>query len=89
MTTTTPALAETTAPETTGSRLIWAARDCWTIVLQEFTHLIRQPSTFAWQIGFPVVMVLMFVYVFGSAMDVTGQAPVKAMWISPCPECLP
>ncbi|TCN51760.1 ABC-type polysaccharide/polyol phosphate export permease [Rhodococcus sp. SMB37] len=73
MTTTTPALAETTAPETTGSRLIWAARDCWTIVLQEFTHLIRQPSTFAWQIGFPVVMVLMFVYVFGSAMDVTGQ----------------
>ncbi|HIZ37838.1 MAG TPA: ABC transporter permease, partial [Candidatus Ruania gallistercoris] len=31
------------------------------------------PSTFAWQLGMPVVMVLMFVYVFGSAMDVTGQ----------------
>ncbi|GAA3070884.1 MULTISPECIES: ABC transporter permease [Actinomycetes] len=56
-----------------GAGLLWAARDCWTIVLQEFTHLVRQPSTFAWQIGFPVVMVLMFVYVFGSAMDVTGQ----------------
>ncbi|MCK0090845.1 ABC transporter permease [Rhodococcus sp. HNM0563] len=73
MTTTTHSLAETSAAETIGSRLIWAARDCWTIVLQEFTHLIRQPSTFAWQIGFPVVMVLMFVYVFGSAMDVTGE----------------
>lgn len=43
------------------------------IVAQEFTHLVRQPSTMAWQVGFPVVMVLMFVYVFGSAMDVTGQ----------------
>lgn len=55
------------------SRLLWSFRDCWTIVAQEFTHLLRQPSTLAWQVGFPVVMVLMFVYVFGSAMDVTGQ----------------
>ena len=55
------------------SRTRWAVKDCWTIVLQEFTHLIRQPSTFAWQLGMPVMMVLMFVYVFGSAMDVTGM----------------
>ncbi|GAA4417831.1 ABC transporter permease [Georgenia halophila] len=59
--------------DTLGSRARWAVRDCWTIVLQEFTHLVRQPSTFAWQLGMPVVMVLMFVYVFGSAMDVTGM----------------
>lgn len=63
------------AQETPGQRLVWAVRDCWTIVIQEFTHLIRQPSTFGWQLGMPVVMVLMFVYVFGSAMDVTGQGP--------------
>ncbi|HIX00235.1 MAG TPA: ABC transporter permease, partial [Candidatus Nesterenkonia stercoripullorum] len=68
-----PAQEQSTATDTAGSRFAWALRDCWTIVLQEFTHLLRQPSTFAWQIGFPVVMVLMFVYVFGSAMDVTGQ----------------
>ena len=55
------------------TRARWAIKDCWTIVMQEFTHLVRQPSTFAWQLGMPVVMVLMFVYVFGSAMDVTGQ----------------
>ncbi|WP_407320601.1 ABC transporter permease [Isoptericola halotolerans] len=55
------------------SRTVWAAKDCWTIVVQELTHLARQPSTFAWQLGMPVVMVLMFVYVFGSAMDVTGM----------------
>lgn len=61
------------ANETLASRAKWAMTDCLTIVWQEITHLIRQPSTFAWQLGFPIVMVLMFVYVFGSAMDVSGQ----------------
>lgn len=55
------------------SRTKWAVVDSWTVVLQELTHLVRQPSTFAWQLGFPIVMVLLFVYVFGSAMDVSGQ----------------
>ncbi|WP_293696386.1 ABC transporter permease [uncultured Agrococcus sp.] len=59
--------------ETLASRALWAVKDCWTIVAQEFTHLVRQPGTFAWQLGMPVIMVLMFVYVFGSAMDVTGM----------------
>jgi ABC-2 type transport system permease protein len=58
------------APE---HRMKWAVLDCRTVVWQELNHLFRQPSTFAWQLGFPIVMVLMFVYVFGSAMDVTGQ----------------
>jgi ABC-2 type transport system permease protein len=62
-----------TVDESVSSRMTWAMKDSWTIVWQEITHLIRQPSTFAWQLGFPVVMVLLFVYVFGSAMDVTGQ----------------
>ncbi|USQ79362.1 ABC transporter permease [Ornithinimicrobium faecis] len=66
-------MAPQAAADTLGSRLSWALRDCWTIVEQELMHLARQPSTFAWQLGMPVVMVLMFVYVFGSAMDVTGQ----------------
>lgn len=55
------------------SRARWAVVDCWTVVVQELTHLVRQPSMFAWQLGFPIVMVLLFVYVFGSAMDVSGQ----------------
>lgn len=62
-----------TVDESAGSRMKWAVKDSWTIVWQEITHVVRQPSTFAWQLGFPVVMVLLFVYVFGSAMDVTGQ----------------
>lgn len=65
-----------TAPlpdETLGGRIRWTLHDYRTIVGQEFTHLLRQPGNFAWQLGFPIVMVLLFVYVFGSAMDVTGQ----------------
>ncbi|MGI5353166.1 ABC transporter permease [Streptomyces sp. CA-250714] len=53
-----------------GQRLYWAVADCWTIVRRDLTHLVKQPSLIAWQLGFPIVSVLLFVYVFGSAMDV-------------------
>ncbi|WP_406209138.1 ABC transporter permease [Streptomyces decoyicus] len=51
-------------------RLHWALADCWTIIRRDLTHLVRQPVNIAWQLGFPIVSVLLFVYVFGSAMDV-------------------
>jgi len=41
---------------------------------------VRQPSTIAWQLGFPIVSVLLFVYVFGRAMD-TGGGDYKAFAI--------
>ncbi|TDB93721.1 ABC transporter permease [Actinomadura sp. 7K534] len=53
-------------------RLYWAVADCWTIVLRGLTHYVRQPSNIAWQLGFPIVSVLLFGYVFGSAMSVPG-----------------
>jgi ABC-2 type transport system permease protein len=53
-------------------RLYWAMSDCWTIVRRGLLHLVRQPSNIAWQLGFPVVSVLLFGYVFGSAMSVPG-----------------
>ncbi len=59
--------------DTLALRARWAVVDSWTVVVQEMTHLVRQPSTFAWQLGFPIVTVLLFVYVFGSAMDVSGR----------------
>ncbi|MGP3951695.1 ABC transporter permease [Streptomyces sp. 7N604] len=58
-------------------RLYWAVADCLTIVRNELTHLVRQPANIAWQLGFPIVSVLLFVYVFGSAMDVGGGADYK------------
>ncbi|RKN09612.1 ABC transporter permease [Streptomyces radicis] len=51
-------------------RAYWALIDCGTIVRRDLTHLVKQPSLIAWQLGFPIVSVLLFVYVFGSAMDV-------------------
>lgn len=53
-------------------RAYWAVVDCWTVVRRDLTHLIKQPSIIAWQLGFPIVSVLLFVYVFGSAMNVGG-----------------
>ncbi|MCX2968766.1 MULTISPECIES: ABC transporter permease [Streptomyces] len=69
----------TTALPATGPerRLYWALTDCWTIVRRELTHLARQPSLIAWQLGFPIVSVLLFVYVFGSAMQVGGGADYR------------
>jgi ABC transporter DrrB family efflux protein len=52
--------------------------DCWTVVLRDLMHLVKQPSLIAWQLGFPIVSVLLFVYVFGSAMDVGGGADYVA-----------
>jgi ABC-2 type transport system permease protein len=61
-----------TADDGLGGRLYWAVADCWTIVLRGLTHYVRQPSNIAWQLGFPIVSVLLFGYVFGSAMSVPG-----------------
>ncbi|TDC55030.1 ABC transporter permease [Actinomadura sp. KC345] len=55
-----------------GARAYWAVADSWTIVLRGLTHYVRQPSNIAWQLGFPIVSVLLFGYVFGSAMSVPG-----------------
>jgi ABC-2 type transport system permease protein len=55
----------------------WAVADCWTLVRRSLTHLVRRPSIVAWQLGFPIVSVLLFVYVFGSAMDVGAGVDFK------------
>ena len=53
-------------------RMYWAVADCLTMVHRGLLYYVRQPSTIAWQLGFPIVSVLLFVYVFGSAMDIGG-----------------
>lgn len=58
--------------------MYWAVADSWTIVRRGLLHYVRQPSNIAWQLGFPVVSVLLFVFVFGSAMDIGGGGDYKA-----------
>ncbi|WP_435591743.1 ABC transporter permease [Nocardia sp. bgisy118] len=56
----------------TRSRAYWALADCWNVVRRGLTHYQRQPVNIAWQLGFPILSVLLYGYVFGSAMTVPG-----------------
>ncbi|MEU1893445.1 ABC transporter permease [Streptomyces pristinaespiralis] len=54
------------------ARLRWAAADGWTVTLRGLTHWVREPGTLIGSLAFPVMMVLMFGYFFGGAMQVPG-----------------
>ncbi|GGZ76325.1 ABC transporter permease [Streptomyces bluensis] len=58
-------------------RAYWALADCWNIVRRGLTHYQRQPVNIAWQLGFPILSVLLYGYVFGSAMKVPGGGDYK------------
>ncbi|WP_189856469.1 ABC transporter permease [Streptomyces poonensis] len=53
-------------------RTYWVLADCWNLVRRGLTHYQRQPVNIAWALGFPIVSVLLYGYVFGSAMKVPG-----------------
>ncbi|MEU5195517.1 ABC transporter permease [Streptomyces scabiei] len=53
-------------------RTYWLLADVWNIVRRGLTHYRRQPVNIAWQLGFPILSVLLYGYVFGSAMQVPG-----------------
>ncbi|MFD8585279.1 ABC transporter permease [Streptomyces californicus] len=50
----------------------WAVSDCWNIARRVLTHYQRQPVAIVWQLGFPILSLLLYGYVFGSAMKVPG-----------------
>ncbi|MGW0737860.1 ABC transporter permease [Streptomyces sp. NPDC002851] len=54
------------------ARLRWAVADALTIALRGLTHWVREPGTLIGSLVFPVMMVLMFGYFFGGAMQVPG-----------------
>jgi ABC-2 type transport system permease protein len=57
-------------PRTPLQRLRWAVVDAWTITLRDLAHWARQPAQIVVGLLFPVLMVLMFGYLFGGAMSV-------------------
>ncbi|MDV5147515.1 ABC transporter permease [Streptomyces sp. SBC-4] len=59
-------------PDTFGGRARWAVVDCWTLVRRTLLNYRRQPIAIVWQLGFPIVSVLLYGFVFGSAMIVPG-----------------
>ncbi|MFF3289249.1 ABC transporter permease [Streptomyces sp. NPDC003023] len=55
----------------------WAIADCWNVVRRGLTHYQRQPVLIAWQLGFPIISVLLYGYVFGGAMKSPDGGSVR------------
>ncbi len=66
-------------PTTTGTaRLAWAARDIATICRRSYSQLRRQPGELVGFLIFPVIMIVLFAYVFGSAIALPGGGDYRA-----------
>ncbi|MEU2939413.1 ABC transporter permease [Nocardiopsis alba] len=53
-------------------RLGWALADSWTVARRDLLHWARGPWELGFGLLFPVLMVLMFVYLLGGSMSVPG-----------------
>jgi ABC-2 type transport system permease protein len=67
MTTATPSLSATPS-----SGLGWALADGWTLTRRTFDHWARNPGPVVFSLAFNVLIVLLFVFLFGGAMQVPG-----------------
>jgi ABC-2 type transport system permease protein len=61
-----------TLPTTPLARLRWAVTDAWTVTGRDLLHWARQPAPMVVNLLFPVLMVVMFGYLFGGAISVPG-----------------
>ena len=61
-----------TLPTTPLDRLRWAVADAWTVTGRDLLHWARQPAPMVVNLLFPVLMVVMFGYLFGGAISVPG-----------------
>lgn len=59
-------------PRSLAARLRWSAADTWTLTQRTFRHWARQPGPLILALLFPVLLVLMFGYLFGGQMRVPG-----------------
>jgi ABC-2 type transport system permease protein len=59
-------------PISPAARLRLALTDAWTIMHRDVAHWIREPIGVAFSLFFPIMLVLMFAYLFGGAMTVPG-----------------
>lgn len=69
-----PSTAITAAPfpRTRAARLRWALADGWTMTKRNMSHIVRDPGELGIYFGLPIMMVLVFGYVFGSGMSIPG-----------------
>jgi ABC transporter DrrB family efflux protein len=62
----------TPTEETVTGRLRWAVADAWTVAGRDIAHWRRQPAAVLINSLFPVLLLLMFVYLLGGGMVVPG-----------------
>ncbi|EDY52085.1 ABC transporter permease [Streptomyces clavuligerus] len=62
-----------TIPDPAAHRVRWAFVDGWNVVRRGLLHYRRQPIMIVWQLGFPIMSVLLYAYVFGGAMKPPGD----------------
>src|SRR5262245_9644626 len=75
------AVATPAIPRTPLDRLRWAVVDGWTMTRRSLAHWARQPGMVLVTLLFPVLMVLMFGYLFGGAMVVPGGGSYREFLI--------
>jgi len=51
----------------------WAAHDAWVLTLRGLSHWRRQPLQIIAGMGFMIMLVVLFAFLFGGAMNVPGQ----------------
>ena len=75
-----PAVARlaTAAPPTGLTRVTRAARDAWLIAGRDMAQWVREPQMVLWGLVMPIMFVVLFAYVLGSAMVVPGGGSYQA-----------
>ncbi|MEM7285446.1 MAG: ABC transporter permease [Actinomycetota bacterium] len=71
MTTSTPTAARQERREPDGG-VIWTLRDSWTEARRHLTVIPRSPELLGFAVAQPIMFTLLFVYVFGGAIEVPG-----------------
>jgi ABC-2 type transport system permease protein len=67
-----------TAPATRAGRLRWALTDGLTLIGRELGRIRQEPGELIAALIFPAIMVVLFGYVFGSAISVPGGGDYRA-----------
>ncbi|MEU8120675.1 ABC transporter permease [Spirillospora sp. NPDC049024] len=72
------ALTAATAPASRAGRLRWALADGLTLIGRELGRIRQEPGELIAALIFPAIMVVLFGYVFGSAISVPGGGDYRA-----------
>jgi ABC-2 type transport system permease protein len=60
------------SPKGPPARLRWALTDSWTMTERALAHWVRQPWLVGMGLAFPLLLLAMFLYIFGGGMTVPG-----------------